>query len=809
MKHLKLMLTLVAAAVLAACDGGFKPNNGYPFGLKYNNLNGPVRYYVVSDYTDGYVSSAERYDYSRNGILQKKVYYAKGDSTVTNYIYGDGDKIESISSPDVAKFKAEFSGEQLVKETFYTDAAETEGLTFTFEYNDEGLVTKRIYKELDSSDETTVTFTYNGAGTRASMRTDYPDGRYKEATCDIHGNEMSIVHYDKDGDVRRRDTVIYEYDQYGNWTKATTMRKGRTTDYRTRSYQYYEGATAKPADNDTSGSTSFNTPSYSSSSNPSNVLVFIIFALTIGFIVLTLRWANEHWSLFSEWAGTVRDDGMRRLWMYNYQPYAKVGIIMGSVIVSFIASIALLLLVGGITWLLFWIVKIILWAIIVIGWICLVGGVILIFVAFWLAVIPIIIGVLIVAFQDTLERWADTFVAWGDSFFASVNAFDWAVAMFETYGAGLFGIVILLIFGFLGIALLLMVVSLILRAIEFVVVKIYNVKRPCPFCGNSKSGEFVYIVDGKEYPKNPSPGMYGVFHQTNHLTGTRVPTMLLNGKAELTRKCKHCDRLINTEGDNAQGTPVHIGIVGNRSSGKSYMLFTALEMLQEKFGGDFTQVDADNNNKISAVAKRIHDGAGIQTQVSDRYKAIHATLKRKLGLMPYHLFFYDVAGEMFDINAARRRASAMEFYNNVGAIIFLIDPSMIDTESGSAQPSESFAAWLKDNCKDTEKYDVESTLSTLTSILEREGRKLNDINLIITCSKADLGYFQATGYGDNPQSADIERFVRDELGLANMVNYANRFKSVSYAAVSAIADDKTALVDLFMKALESQGVNKN
>ena len=801
MRHLKLLFTFAAALLLAACDSNTGSYDGYPFGLKYNNLRGPVKYYVVSDYTDGYVSSAERYDYSPEGILLKKVYYAKGDSAVTVYSYDEDNNIKDIMSPDVAKFTPVFEGGRLVRENFYTNEAKTEGIRFTFTYDDEGRVATRVSGEIGSSDETTVTFDYNGAGTRSAINTVYADGGSKKAICDIYGNEISSVRRNKSGDVTRRDSTVYEYDSYGNWTKATTLRRGVVIDYRTRSFHYYDGTTvAAPAESVL--------PSGHEAKAPGGVLTLIIFVLTVFLIVLILRWANRRWGVFSEWAGPVRDDGMRRLWMYNYQPYLKTGVIVGSVMVAFIAAVFLLLLLGGVTWLLFWIIKIILWAIIIIGWICLIGGVVLILTGagFVLGIIPAIIGIIIVAFQDSIERWAETFMMWGENFFASVNVFDWAVAVFETYGAALFGIIMLIVFAFLSIALLLMFVSLVLRGIEFAVMKIYSVKRPCPFCGNSKSKEFVYMVDGVEYPMNPSPGVYGVFHQTNHFTGTRVPTMLLNGKAKLTRKCLHCDRLVNTAGDNVQGTPVHVGIVGNRSSGKSYMLYSALELLQKKHGDAFTQVDADRNNKIAAVAKRIHEGAGIQTVVRDRYKAVQATLKVKLRPMPYHLFFYDVAGEMFDVNAARKM-SAMEFYNNVGIVIFVIDPSMLDISSGDAQPSSSFTEWLEAKCGDTEKYDIEGTLSKLGNILERQGRRLKDIDLIVTCTKADLGYLQACGFGDSPTEQDIRKFVRDDLGLYNADNNINNtFRSVGYAAVSVNAGYEDTLVRLFVRALATQGL---
>ena len=154
---------------------------------------------------------------------------------------------------------------------------------------------------------------------------------------------------------------------------------------------------------------------------------------------------------------------------------------------------------------------------------------------------------------------------------------------------------------FLALALLLITLSLVLRGTEYVAMMIYGVNRPCPFCGNKKG--IAYMVDGKEYPVDLNPGVYGVFHQTCRSIGVRVPTMLLNGKAKLTRRCPHCGRLINKSHEQVVGTDVHIGIVGERSSGKSYMLYSALDGLQRMFGSDLTQVAVDGNTDVAVFAE--------------------------------------------------------------------------------------------------------------------------------------------------------------------------------------------------------------
>ena len=171
--------------------------------------------------------------------------------------------------------------------------------------------------------------------------------------------------------------------------------------------------------------------------------------------------------------------------------------------------------------------------------------------------------------------------------------------------------------------------------------------------------------------------------------------------------------------------------------------------------------------------------------------------------MPYQLFFYDVAGEKFNVNMAKT-TSALEFYTNVGTILFVIDPSMIDIQKCS--PSPAFEDWHKKHCNPAENYDMEATISTLKDIILQVGRKTQDIDLIVTCTKKDLGYLEACHYPYECDEQKLRRFVKEELGLYNLDNAINNgFKSVGYAAVSTQDADKASLEHLFLKVLKQSG----
>lgn len=533
--------------------------------------------------------------------------------------------------------------------------------------------------------------------------------------------------------------------------------------------------------------------------SPSRVLFIILIFCTI--IVTAISWYMASDFVFHNFTGHIQNNGMKRLWMYNHEPYTKVGTLLLIALAAFVASIILILLVGGVIWGLLWVVKLILWAIIIIGWICLIGGGLALFGRVPVGCLPLIIGILIVSYQDTIEEVGEDLVTWGFEFMQSVNMFSWGLGIFKNYWD-----VILVIFFtpmvlFLAFAVFVISLNMLLNGFEFIVTRIYSIGRPCPICGSTATPD--YIVGGKPHPVKLHPGVYGVFTHKSPVTGESIPTMLLNGRGKVTRKCKKCNSFINADTDNTIGTEIHIGIVGHRSSGKSYLLYSGLSSLMSSYPERFSQIDADNDTRIENKKKRIDARDGIQTDVANKYRAIQLILKSKLRPVPYHLFFYDVAGEKFNASSSSHK-TAMDFYRNVQSILFIVDPSMLDISGTPA--SAKFVDWHKRNAN-AEKYRIDGSFAVLKDILETVGRKSNKIDFNFVCTKTDMGYLTELGYSKAPEENEIERFISTELGLSNLINSARAsFKNVHFYTVSAIESDKSRLKNLFITLLEQRKV---
>ena len=792
-------------AVSCESDRSYSFKKGNPYSKEFYGIKGPVKYALYNHYIHGYVGQAIRMDFSTDGVLVKKKTFEKGDSVITNYTYDAYDNIQEIESTDLAAYKNAYEKGALIKEWFYDDADSTEGFTLRYRVKGETFIKK--WNDIATGKGVTTTYAYTSKGILQQKNQMQNDGSYVVNIYDDEDHMTAIEHYSASNKLLYTENIQADYDEHDNLVKYVSRKEGKVKVYYKVVYKYYteeELAHAKMHVSSPFGADSIHESDTSAPAIPGTWLLIVIGALSLLLLVFYLVEATIKWHLFKNFGGHVQDDGMRKMWMYNSEPYLKMGILFAILISSFLSAILLLLLFGGVVWVLFWIVKLILWAMIVIGWVLLIGGILCAIGKKYLGVIAAIIGGIIVCFQDKLEEWGELFGSWGIDIIDKVNVIDWTLSIFSTYGKTMLVVIAIPIVCFLALALLLILFSFVLRSIEYVSIKLYNVHRPCPFCGNKH--DFTYMFNGNKANSVPlRPGMYGIFHQTNHKTGVRVPTLIMNGKAKLTRKCPKCGRLINKEHDKAFGTDIHVGIVGTRSSGKSYMLYTGLELLSRQFGKDFQQVDADNNNRLDMVAQRIHHDDGIQTAVKDLYKAIQFRLSRKLRPVPYHLFFYDVAGEKFDVKSALMR-NALKFYTNVKTILFVIDPTMVDTNM--VMPSDSFTRWLRQYGNPTERYDAEGTLSKLKDILTQlVGRKTKDIDIIVVCTKKDLGYLENSNYPCDLDEAMTKKFICEELGLTNLVNSLADFKSIGYAVVSATTEDKRALQELFLRVLRQRGIH--
>ena len=815
MKRYKLFILTLLSVIITSCSQD--KARFTPYTPNCYEVKGAAKSIIEREYSNkSKLLYTKQFDFDKSGRLVSFKHIVDKD-TVTRYMhYKDNGRIENIQWNEITKYTPEFNEfGDLIKETYIT--GENNGFESGFiqewEYDVNGNIVneKTCYIESDCS---SIEYLYEN--NKLKQVKEYNLGEEIHYDCDTSGLIVSKkVHDEVANKITSQSTYKYKLDNNGNWVEKVERENKRLKSTVKREILYY--SEAELAATNTTEQAIVSTKSYiniafvdnyindvvSRSGNqgdsPSRVLFIILIVCTI--IVTAIGWYMASDFVFHNFTGHIQNNGMKRLWMYNHEPYTKVGSLLLIALAAFVASIIIILLVGGVIWGLLWVVKLILWAIIIIGWICLIGGGLALFGKEPVGCLPLIIGILIVSFQDTIEETGENLVAWGFEFMQSVNMFSWGLGIFKNYWD-----VILVVFFtpmvlFLGFAVFVITLNMLLNGFEFIVTRIYSIRRPCPICGSTATLD--YIVGGKPHPVKLHPGVYGVFTHKSPVTGESIPTMLLNGRGKVTRKCKKCNSFINADTDNTIGTEIHIGIVGHRSSGKSYLLYSGLSSLMSSYPERFSQIDADNDTRIENKKKRIDARDGIQTDVANKYRAIQLILKSKLRPVPYHLFFYDVAGEKFNASSSSHK-TAMDFYRNVQSIVFIVDPSMLDISGTPA--SAKFVDWHKRNAN-AEKYRIDGSFAVLKDILETVGRKSNKIDFNFVCTKTDMGYLPELGYSKTPGENEIERFISTELGLSNLINSARAsFKNVHFYTVSAIESDKSRLKNLFITLLEQRKV---
>lgn len=814
MKKLKLLILFALSVSIISCRN--EESRYTPYDSGFYGIKGNVKYVIEQVYyKNSKLAHTEQVNFDKKGRISSITRITEDNDTVTSFLlYEKSGRIREIQTDSGIRLLPAYNDAGDLVQITKVGSDGTQPLSVQeFEYDPDGNVV--LNKSCNNKSECrTIEYQYQNGKLEKIEETD-GSGQKTLYECDTTGVIVQKQVQAANGKQTSISTYKYKYGESGNWIEQVE-RENRNLKYTVkREIAYYTDA--EMAEQDAGEYSEVQYKAYfqiplidnfindviarrSESASPNNVLLIILIICTLAITVAGCYMFSGQ--LFSNFTGKVQSNGMKRLWMYNVEPYAKVGTILLIALVAFIASILLILLVGGLIWGILWIVKIILWAIIVIGWLVLIFGILSLWGKEPIGCLPLIIGLLVVINQDAIKETGERLVRIGFEFMQSVNMFNWGLEIFKNYWDVILVMYLSPMVLFLLFAIVVIALNMLLNGLEFVITRIYSIRRPCPICGSTSTPE--YIIGGKPHPVRLQPGMYGVFTHTSPVTGEKVPTMLLNGRGKITRRCKKCNSYIKSNAENSFGTEIHIGIVGHRASGKSYLLYSGLASLMEAWPGRFTQIDEEDDIKIVNKKRSIDARSGIQTSVANKYRAVQLILKSKMRPLPYHLFFYDVAGEKFNANTASHK-TALEFYKNVQSIVFVIDPGMVELTGKPA--SDKFREWSRKNGS-SEKYNVDSALAVLKEILENAGRKSNKLDLNFVCTKADTGYLTELGYPRNPSENEIEQFISREAGLSNLVNSARAsFREIHFYAVSAVDSDKKNLINMFISLLEQRNVS--
>lgn len=535
----------------------------------------------------------------------------------------------------------------------------------------------------------------------------------------------------------------------------------------------------------------------------------ILLVLTsILFILYLIGVAADDKSIMDHFRAEIRDDTkMRPMFMYSLKPYKSIVNISLALLICFASSILIMLAIGGVVWVLLWIVKLLAWGIIIIGWICVIVGVICIFVNWGIAIVALIIGGIICYFQENLEAFGNRCVEAGMAFFDAINVWDFSLDLVSHYWAHVLIISLTPMVLFFLAAALVYMYALCLRGYEAYTTHRYNVKHPCPWCHEPSEPAEYYDEDpvngDVKLPTNLRPGIYGLLYITHPDTGTRMPTMISNGRDSLKRKCPHCGKFVNFE----TGTEKHIGFIGMPESGKTSLLCDIIGlMMQTKPDMHFTNTTDEAiieiQNYVDFAKAHGHlDENHLPSKTDRNWRAsIQCILPRANGGLPYHIYFNDVSGELF--TAGGNDKNLLRFSLDVENIVFIIDPFTM--KLNEQRISERMKKWLNsDEVVQQRQSAFEEALNafdSLVNVLTASNRDFSKINLSFALVKSDTGYLEGINTADENQ---LKSFMKEDMGIGNIVHGAEtRFMSVSYFAVSVYQNKDKGVQTLCNKIIQ-------
>lgn len=814
-KALTYTLCLLAALLTAACDTAGSAGGAQhftPFNAQNQILNfadkGVETYSCTTDWADSSMPSIRHeLHFLKDGRLDTETY---GDDQPITYTYAGNGRLINISNFD--NFKATYNSDGDLIEIYGIDP-NYGGITQRYTYDSQGRVIRRAVT-YDSPDYRAQTYdvVYRTDSPKVDHTVTTHDGAQTITTdYDSHGLPKEQVTKTTSGETLQTLTYTHATTSHGH--PSVTKTKIRRPGYKakpyyteTNAYTYYDTPYSTDA-----AAAQMTAPQAATSSalgkwwsgikwrysveryklgGASTIMLWILGILTLAIgIAILCAWAgfyiNKDQCIFHPGWNIDYDTSLRKSWYYCAAPYKLSLETCVSLLAGFIIAILCLMLVGGLLWGLMWLLKGLMWCLYYAGWIAIILGGLALFAKEGAGCLPLIIGIVIVSCEKWIERTGEAIVAWGERFFDSANFFGFGYSLIVNFGDLLLLIFLAPLLLFLAVALTAITAGWLMRGAEWAFTKIYRINRPCPQCG--QPADYDYIIDGYTHPEELRPSRYGLFHHTRMITPDdeqyTVPTLIANGRERLDRRCRACGAMITADGTHSVGRDIHIGFVGHVGAGKSYLMYSCLDWLNLQFGSDIEQVDlTDPNLNIAHKARQIASRQGIQTDRRAAYRAVQMMLKQTGRPVPYHLYFYDVAGEQFTSSAATAADDAMRFYRNVESIIVVIDPLQTDLTAPGMNPSPQFEAWQRNNSPSRSRYDVAEMLASVCDYLDRTGRDRRKVDLTFVTVKTGTGYYTALNYPKTPTEADIERFLKTEMGLSSLVNSAHGFHTVSYYA---------------------------
>lgn len=222
----------------------------------------------------------------------------------------------------------------------------------------------------------------------------------------------------------------------------------------------------------------------------------------------------------------------------------------------------------------------------------------------------------------------------------------------------------------------------------------------------------------------------------------------------------------------------HIVFVGGRTAGKTCLMIQSTRYMLKK-GAEIPELDQQRDFEL--LKSRIEHGqVPDATSPKHIYRAFQMILKK--GVFPYHLFFYDLAGEKFE---HAQDAATHRFFATLDAVVFAFDPYSIPEFKQDHLPPAGVAVATQDP------LELIRNLSQVIARYNSKG-KAKKIVLNVLLVKSDTGYLNLFSsnhivQGKSDSGEMIKQFIKAELGQGAFIHHIEQhFDKINYFQVSAL-----------------------
>jgi hypothetical protein len=304
-----------------------------------------------------------------------------------------------------------------------------------------------------------------------------------------------------------------------------------------------------------------------------------------------------------------------------------------------------------------------------------------------------------------------------------------------------------------------------LRTVDTGLLAVRRIRMACPHCFH-RLGYPGYLCAhcGRRHAAI-RPGRRGLVRR-ECLCGTRLPTLLVLGSADLNAVCPYCDRALEHRPGEAREFP--LPLFGGTGAGKTRLMH-GLHLALDEAAREAPQAYLESIG--DETRRRLGDGAAAlapahrtsPTPPGREVRGLTVRLGTDRRTLVLHLF--DAAGERFNRSAT---AEELTYLGKATTFVLVVDPLALETVWRALTPAErERLGGERSHTRDPE-LAYEQVLEEIERQYRMLRRRMRGARLAVVVTRGDLVRDTSVGPGE----AAPETWAEEALGLANLLRSA-------------------------------------